>query len=260
MMVACGPAVDEAAPERPSDAAGQGPACPTPATGPAIDHVVFAVADIDAATDSFRTLGFTVKPGRLHTDGLLNAHVKFPTAQEVELMTLADAPSGPIAESYARILDEGPGGAFLALAAEDLDAVVAAAGAMGLPVARPGGGRFVSFPDHRALQAVFFGSRSSVIDPDSILTHANGARAVVEVWVEGGPQLGRLLSSLGATECGPVESPEAGRRFGLSNGIVVIAPLPAGRRPRPVGVGVDAGAGRPLRWLGSVPHEEAGGS
>ena len=223
--------------------------CRAPAANLFVDHVILAVRHLPTAVDSFRAAGFTIKAGRLHTDGLLNAHVKFSTAQEIELMTLAAAPSSGIAEEYARILDDGEGGAYVALAKSDLDSVARAAEALGLHPARPSSGQaaFVSFPGDSAAMAVFFGGRSSVIDPDSLLTHANGARALAELRVEGGEELAHLLEALGAVRCRSVETPGE-RRLGLGNAEVIVVQRPPGRRPRLLSGRLE-GLGSELEWF-----------
>lgn len=222
-------------------------ACVAPAAAVAVDHVVFVVGDLAAATDSFRALGFTIKPGRLHPDGLLNAHAKFVSAQEVELMSLATPPAGPIAAGYAGLLAQGEGGAYLALGTSELDEVAVVAESAGLRDRGTGPTpRFVGFGDASPAGAVFFAARSAVIDPDSLLSHANGAVGIAEVRVEGGPALADLLVRLGAVECGPVAG--GGRRLGLSSGTVVLLEPPPGRRPRLLGVDLEVGGrGPPLR-------------
>jgi hypothetical protein len=42
-----------------------------------IDHIPLAVRDLEQASDAYRSFGFTLKPGRLHDDGIRNNHVKF---------------------------------------------------------------------------------------------------------------------------------------------------------------------------------------
>ena len=42
-----------------------------------IDHAIIAVLDLEDAVATYREMGFTIKPGRLHKNGLLNSHIKF---------------------------------------------------------------------------------------------------------------------------------------------------------------------------------------
>jgi catechol 2,3-dioxygenase-like lactoylglutathione lyase family enzyme len=217
-----------------------------------IDHLIFAVRDLPAAADSYRARGFTIKPGRLHPDGLLNAHIKFRSAQEIEFMSLARDPTSDIAEEYARILSDGEGGAYLALAVPDLEAAARAARTAGLrPAQRSSGSAdFVSFPSDSAAMAVFFGARSSVIDPDSLLTHTNGAAGLEEIWIQGDEALARMLETLGAVRCGDVvRTARRGERFGLANGAVVLVPRAPGRRPRMLG-GKLEGVAPNQAWIG----------
>lgn len=71
--------------------AGQGVCVGSP-TAPALDHVVLAVRDLDAAAAGFARHGFRSKPGRLHANGLLNRHVKFRDGTGIELMTVRACP------------------------------------------------------------------------------------------------------------------------------------------------------------------------
>ena len=52
-----------------------------------MDHIPVVVADLDKAEADFRAMGFSIKPGRPHSNGIRNAHVKFPDGTEIELIT-----------------------------------------------------------------------------------------------------------------------------------------------------------------------------
>ena len=57
-----------------------------------IDHIPLAVNDLASATETYRRLGFAIKPGRFHADGIRNNHVKFEDGAGIELIT-ASAPT-----------------------------------------------------------------------------------------------------------------------------------------------------------------------
>ena len=80
-----------------------------------IDHVINAVDDLDSAIIAFEANGFTVKPGRLHQNGLYNAHIKFKDNTSFELMSVKGDPSDEMAKEYKDLLEDGVGGAYLAL-------------------------------------------------------------------------------------------------------------------------------------------------
>ena len=56
-----------------------------------LDHTPLAVADLDEAAERYRKLGFTLKPGRTHENGIQNRHVKFPDGTEIELISTSKA-------------------------------------------------------------------------------------------------------------------------------------------------------------------------
>ena len=60
-------------------------AAPEPAvTG--LDHLPIAVRDLARAANDYRALGFALKPGRPHDNGIQNQHVKFTDGTELELI------------------------------------------------------------------------------------------------------------------------------------------------------------------------------
>ena len=56
-----------------------------------LNHVPVVVSDLDEASHAYRRLGFSLKEGRPHANGLVNRHVKFPDGTEVELITAPPA-------------------------------------------------------------------------------------------------------------------------------------------------------------------------
>src|SRR5262245_2486202 len=90
---------------------------PDPAGDPAVvglDHVPIAVANLEAAAARYRGLGFTLKPGRPHDNGIRNQHAKFADGTELELISAPEARDA-LTTTYRRHLEHGDGPAFLAL-------------------------------------------------------------------------------------------------------------------------------------------------
>jgi hypothetical protein len=103
-----------------------------------LDHIPLAVTDLDASKADFEALGFVLKPGRPHANGLRNAHVKFPDGTEIELIT-AHAATDAITSEYHTWLRDGDGPAFLGLYAPDLSALIERVSRLGFALERKGG-------------------------------------------------------------------------------------------------------------------------
>lgn len=218
-----------------------------------LDHLPTAVRDLEAAVADYRALGFTIKPGRAHADGLRNAHVKFPNGAGLELIT----PTGnadALSARYAAFLREGEGPAYLTLHADDDARAAAALQAAAIPHRLDGSGLQLTDP---RLDWVFFAADNrSPTDRPEHFAHANGAFATREVWValDDAAPLERLLSALGAQpheerRSAPFEV--QARVFELADGgRVVIVPGPhrlvAGH---PLIAVVMATRTGPARWL-----------
>jgi len=164
-----------------------------------LDHIPVAVSDLDAAAEDYRKLGFTLKPGRPHENGIRNQHVKFADGAEIELIT-ASAARDPLTHEYLEHLAGGDGPAFLALFAPELDPLARLFDDMGRAYRRSAG--ILSFPAGDDLHYVFFGRRNaSPTDRPEHFRHANGAEALIGVWLAGDDLSAErdLLVRLGAT-------------------------------------------------------------
>jgi hypothetical protein len=210
---------------------------------PALDHAIIAVQDLSAATDAFRRAGFRIKPGRLHANGLLNNHIKFPDGTEIELMTVQGNAGDAMARRYSDVIALGDGGIYVALKAADIEVVDRHARSLGISTRRSSSGpwQFLGFNDTTAAAVFFTSGGGAVQDADSIFRHEPRVTTLSEVWIEGGAALERLLVQAGAIDCGNAIGPDerTGRRFGLQNGSIVVAPARAGTRPRVLGVVLD---------------------
>jgi hypothetical protein len=80
-----------------------------------IDHVITVVNDLDSAVKLYEKEGFTVKPGKLHENGLINAHIKFKNNSSLELMSLKGKATDELSKTYHKLLQEKEGGVYIAL-------------------------------------------------------------------------------------------------------------------------------------------------
>src|SRR5215212_737894 len=173
----------------------QTPANTRSVTVPAIaglDHIPIAVNDLERAADDYRALGFAIKPGRPHDNGIRNQHVKFPDGTELELIT-APAARDPLTATYRRHLAQGDGPAFLAFYTPSRQFATARLDAASI--------------SHRdgdllgALDYVFLGPRNqSPTDRPEHFAHANGAESLISVWLAAADLSSerKLLTSMGA--------------------------------------------------------------
>lgn len=156
----------------------------TPQTIPiaGLDHIPLAVRDLAAATDTYRRLGFSLKPGRVHENGITNAHVKFPDGSGVELIT---APAGvdDLTRKYRKHLESGEGPAFFSLHVRRPGALAAALTRAGIRYEEAG---VTSLVDPGLGWVFFVEDNRSPTDRPEHFAHPNGAVALARVWVAPG--------------------------------------------------------------------------
>jgi len=175
-----------------------------------LDHIPLAVADLDEAAETFRELGFTLKPGRIHENGIQNQHVKFPDGTEIELISASKA-RDPLTAEYLRYLASGDGAAFVGFYAPDMDRLASQLDADGRNYRIDDG--LLSFPESDEPRYIFFGQRiRSTTDQPAHFEHPNAAEALIGVWIAGDDLTAeyQLLTSLGAAISGQeVHIPES---------------------------------------------------
>jgi catechol 2,3-dioxygenase-like lactoylglutathione lyase family enzyme len=172
------------------------PPPPQPMIG--IDHISLAVRDLEGAADTYRDLGFALKPGRFHEDGIRNEHVKFEDGNGIELITAEEDRDSPT-RTYLKLLSAGEGPAFLNFHTTNLAALENRLATAGYPYLRDGNTVTLSNPN---LNYLFFfeGDNRSPTDHPEYFAHPNTARATIGVWIAGGDgsRLVKTLKSLGA--------------------------------------------------------------
>ncbi len=130
-----------------------------------LDHIPIAVRDLARAADDYRALGFALKPGRPHDNGIQNQHVKFTDGTELELITAPEA-RDELTTTYRRHLEKGDGPAFLAFFAPQRASADDQLHAVPLP------------------PYVFLAGRNtSPTDRPEHFAHANTAQSFVRVWL-----------------------------------------------------------------------------
>ena len=188
------------------------PATSSAAQGAAVrglDHIPLAAKDLERAKATFEALGFTLKPGRPHANGLRNTHVKFPDGTEIELITVPAA-TDALTSEYHRWLEGGDGPAFLGLYAPDFRALAERLSRLGLTLHRRG--NLATLDQPAALRRLFFSRRQHPpTDRPEHFAHANTAFSLARVWLAGADAEQRLLPALGAVAietppCGPFGS------------------------------------------------------
>jgi hypothetical protein len=199
-------------------------AVPSPLAG--IDHIPLVVTSLEEASEHYGRLGFALKPGRFHDNGIRNAHVKFPDGAGIELITASKAGDAQAAR-YLELLAAGEGPAYVSFHARSTDRLTASLAAAAIRYSLESG---AVIPLDPRLSFIFFvrDNRSST-DRPAHFAHANSAMAMTEVWIAAGDAsaLSELLNALGAVakkEKVFVPEPTSATVFAMENGKVVLLP------------------------------------
>ena len=164
-----------------------------------LDHIPIAVRNLEAASARYRQLGFVLKPGRPHANGIRNQHVKFRDGTELELIT-APAARDSLTSEYRRLIAAGDGPAFVAFYAPSVDSLVERL--EDSRKAHRSASNLVTFHAADSLHYIFFGRRNqSPTDRPRHFAHPNGAESLIGVWLAADDFSAerRTLTDLGVT-------------------------------------------------------------
>lgn len=160
-----------------------------------IDHIPVVVTDLDRAQTDFRAMGFAIKPGRFHSDGIRNAHIKFPDGTEIELITASNA-TDALSSEYRAKMEKSEGPVYFGLYAPDSNAVAARFEIFRVAAHSDHG--FFTFPATNPLHPLFLGKRNKTsTDRPEDFAHPNGAIRLSALWVRDSPELREVLKNLG---------------------------------------------------------------
>jgi hypothetical protein len=159
-----------------------------------LDHIPVVVSDLDKAQADFRRLGFSIKPGRFHEDGIRNAHVKFPDGTEIELITATRAEDDLTSEYLAK-MKRGDGPVYFGLYAPNRGAV--AAKLKGLRISAKDEHGMFTFPRTSPIHPLILGQRNKApTDKPEHFAHQNSATRLSALWVRDSPSLQQLLKKM----------------------------------------------------------------
>jgi hypothetical protein len=191
-----------------------------------IDHMPLAVRNLEVATDRYRAMGFAMKPGRFHENGIRNNHVKFPDGAGIELITASESRDSLTAR-YRQLLAQGEGPASIAFHARNTERLVAALASNKIDYVQDGG--LIRLRDPQFDFIFFVRDNRSPTDRPEHFTHANSAVAMTAVWIasDNTSKWRALMSALGAAvreETVLAPEPVVATVFAVGNGNVVLVP------------------------------------
>jgi catechol 2,3-dioxygenase-like lactoylglutathione lyase family enzyme len=183
----------------------------TPPLVTGLDHIIIVVNDLEAAASRYRAMGFALKPGRPHDNGIRNQHVKFEDGTELELLTAAEA-KDQLTAQYRRYLAQGDGPAHVVLYAPDADALAKQIVGGEFGAQRDG---LITFPIGHRLRPIFFGGRNkSPTDRPEHFAHRNSAYSLTRAWMavdDATPELALFQAVGGSLSEEHVQVPESTR-------------------------------------------------
>ena len=80
-----------------------------------VDHVIYVTENLDSTINRIQEIGFTIKKGRQHSNGILNARIKFENNSSLEFITINGTPKDDLAKEYQELITQKEGRVYIAL-------------------------------------------------------------------------------------------------------------------------------------------------
>jgi catechol 2,3-dioxygenase-like lactoylglutathione lyase family enzyme len=178
-----------------------------------LDHVPIVVRDLETAQQSYESLGFRIKPGRLHANSIRNASIKFTDGSYLELIT-ATAPRDSLSREYLRLLQRGEGGGYTFLRDASGGELPRRWIEAGGRTTSAGGFHFTELPPAWGAPRLQLIEYPPGPPADSLLlAHANGVRRIQAIWLVSRRWTAALRRELRARRVGLGEWPFSGREI-----------------------------------------------
>ncbi|WP_462250711.1 VOC family protein [Ekhidna sp.] len=161
-----------------------------------IDHIIVVGKDLDKMVQEYEEKGFHIKSGRLHDNGLRNAHIKFSNESSLELMTVIGEPKDPIASTYNQLIKKNIKGAYIALTGVQQDRIESALNNLDYEyqIVKNKLWTYVTFPENSDFAHIFFIIyHKKLTETDYYTTHSNGAIKFQSVTISGSDRLFKFL-------------------------------------------------------------------
>jgi hypothetical protein len=152
-----------------------------------LDHVTLAVKNINSAKNNYSNqLGFTIKEGRVHKNGLINSFIKFSDGSALELVT-TNEPKDDLADWYKNFINNSEGVAFTALENDQLDLLYDKLTESGFVINKQSNNSsysIVNFQPQDFMHHFFFINYThKIYDSLETFKHKNGATKLFAVWI-----------------------------------------------------------------------------
>ncbi|KAA3658605.1 MAG: hypothetical protein DWQ10_10805 [Calditrichaeota bacterium] len=190
-----------------------------------IDHTPIIVYNLEDAEEAFKKLGFVIKPGYKHKNGILNSHVKFTNGTEIELISVNN-PRDDIARSYTKFLKNGEGGTYLALSTDSLSntRLLLEKAEIDFEILSKGFFTYIIFPRTPGLQHIFIiHYKNTFQTPKEYFEHAVKTKGITDVSITGNENTMKFFKAFGCFAINEYKA-DKGIAYELTDGRVTLVP------------------------------------
>ena len=163
-----------------------------------IDHTPVVVENLRDASKQFEELGFLIKPGHEHENGINNNHIKFRDSTSIEIVEISES-RDDITKSYLEHLSNGEGGTYLALRISSIDEMNKKLKKANIDhkITKLKSFTYITFPNEKGMNQIFLIYYNFRNDSDGFTFHPNKSNGIKEVWIQGDSTTISLLDALG---------------------------------------------------------------
>lgn len=164
-----------------------------------IDHIIAVSNNLDSSIAHFSKLGFIVKPGRLHKNGIRNAHIKFRNGSSYEIISIEGEPKDAIARKYITLLEEKEGGVFIAISGLSTAAMINKLDSLNIEynLIKSKAWNYITFNSTALSHLFFIEYKIKNVENPKFTSHPNAMNSFGNICMDGNDKTLHLLKGLG---------------------------------------------------------------
>lgn len=150
-----------------------------------LDHVIISTVNLQETSNLFNTLGFSIKDGYKHKNGINNNFIEFANNTELEIIEVSD-PKDELSSNYKNLIDENISGLQFAIRVNEIDQLKNNFEKLDYPFTKTDKNNFYSTLSSKSnnTELPLFFIQYNIDNTNTLVTHKNNAKGIGSIWFE----------------------------------------------------------------------------
>lgn len=150
-----------------------------------LDHVIVGSKDLNKSSELFSSLGFSIKDGYKHKNGIKNNFIEFTNNSELEIIEVSDT-NDELSKNYKTLIEENISGLQFAIRVHEIDQLKNSFDKLDYPFSKTDKNNFYSTLFSKSINTelpIFF-IKYNKENNNTEVNHTNKTKGIKSIWFE----------------------------------------------------------------------------